>query len=334
MIVVFDSNIWIKHLYLRAPAGAATRFFIKEKKARVALPEVVRLEVEHHLRDDLREYISKIKDNHKRLLAIFGTLKQIVLPCEHDVEQKVSEAFASLGVNIIEVPFCLESARDSFLRTVTKKPPSHRTQQFKDGVLWADCVSLLKNDDVVLVTEDKDFYQGNDYSKGLADTLHREIASFDRNLTLFARLPQLLEEIQCDVTIDHDGLAAAFLEKSHKSTQGLLQRFGFQLAERTGLLADLFVTEKPEVLFLEFKITFRCIDISGAERGDGSLDLRGDGFYNSATRIFSGLGELGEELHFPGVDGSEQVVRNVVVRVGGIVLGHSNVSHTIRKKLD
>jgi putative transposase len=50
--------------------------------------------------------------------------------------------------------------------------------------------------------------------------------------------------------------------------------------------AELFVTENPQVLFLEFKITFRCIDVSGGDRGDGSLAvLRELGF--------SGLHEQG-----------------------------------------
>ena len=49
MIILIDTNTWISELGLNSPRGAATRFFIKQNKARVALPEVVRLETEHHL---------------------------------------------------------------------------------------------------------------------------------------------------------------------------------------------------------------------------------------------------------------------------------------------
>ena len=51
--------------------------------------------------------------------------------------------FSSLGVEVIDVAFSLESARSSFLKTIKKLPPSATTQQFKDGVLWADCLNLL-----------------------------------------------------------------------------------------------------------------------------------------------------------------------------------------------
>src|SRR5712671_5651701 len=78
--------------------GCALLYFAEGSPC-VALPEVIRLEVEHHLRKDLTAYVARIKDNYERLLAIFGTLKEIVLPSESDIEQKVSEAFAGFGLH-------------------------------------------------------------------------------------------------------------------------------------------------------------------------------------------------------------------------------------------
>lgn len=94
------------------------------------------------------------------------------------------------------------------------------------------------------------------------------------------------------------------------------------------------MTENPQVLFLEFLIAFRCIDVSGGDRGDGSLVVQGDGLYNSATGTFSGLGALGSELKFRDSEGIEQERRSIVLRAAGIVLGHKDVSHAVRFKLD
>jgi hypothetical protein len=55
MIVVLDTNIWKSSHYLKSGAAAAIRFYLHQKGGRVGLPEVIRLEVEHHLRADLRE---------------------------------------------------------------------------------------------------------------------------------------------------------------------------------------------------------------------------------------------------------------------------------------
>lgn len=333
MIVVFDTNIWLQHLYLRSSAGAAARFYIAHKNARVALPEVIRLEVEHHLRKDISSYIAKIKDSHERLLAMFGSLKEIVLPTETEIEKKISEAFSSLGVKFIEVPFSFASARSSFLKTINKIPPSDKDQQFKDGVLWADCLSLLNEDDVALVTEDKAFYENREYSKGLAVALRAECPSSARRLILISRLSDLLQEIRSQITIDSKALVDALIKHSDGHF-GVLERNAFQLAEPTQVATELFITENPKVLFFEFKITFRCIDISGANRGDGSFEVQGDGLYNSAEGSFPRLAQLDSKLTFRNEQGEENEYRDLVMRIGPLVLGHKEVVHTLRYKLD
>ena len=93
------------------------------------------------------------------------------------------------------------------------------------------------------------------------------------------------------------------------------------------------LTEQAKHLFLEFTITFRCIDVSQSDRGDGILTLRGDGFYDVSARKFEKLGSLGEELTFRDADGLEQTHKGVVMRVGGITIGHANASHTVRRSL-
>jgi predicted nucleic acid-binding protein len=55
MIIVIDTNIWLAELGLNSHAGTALRFFMRQQKARLAVPEVVRLEVQRHIRADLHE---------------------------------------------------------------------------------------------------------------------------------------------------------------------------------------------------------------------------------------------------------------------------------------
>jgi hypothetical protein len=74
MIIVLDSNIWLGELGLNSSLGAATRFFIRHNNARIALPEVVRFEVEENFRTRLREFTKDIGKNYRQLLAAFGAL--------------------------------------------------------------------------------------------------------------------------------------------------------------------------------------------------------------------------------------------------------------------
>jgi len=118
MLIVFDTNVWISDLALTSNVGTAVRFYLREQKARIGLPEVIKLETEYHLRATLRGHIEKIQSSHRQLLAIFGRLKEVVLPTDDQIEEVISKVFSNLGVEIQEIPFTLESAKASLIRTI------------------------------------------------------------------------------------------------------------------------------------------------------------------------------------------------------------------------
>ncbi len=233
MITVFDANIWIAQLGLRSPLGAAARFYLKRTKAGLALPEVVRLEVERNLRNRLTQCVTRIEDDHRQLLTLFGVLKALVLPDPAAIEAKVNDLFGSLGIDILDVPFSLSSARSSFLKTIDKVPPSDKTQEFRDGVLWADCVKLLEEDDVSLVTGDKAFFQDREYSKGLSRNLAAEIAPAKHRFSLVASLSELIGDFRVDLPLDEELLVQSHLAKNAQAIDGLLSRNGFVLGKKT-----------------------------------------------------------------------------------------------------
>ena len=127
-----------------AGAAAAMRFYLHQKGAKVGLPEVIRLEVERHLRADLREIRDRIYSNHQRLLGMVGNLKEVILPDDARIDDVVANFISGLEFDLLETSLTLEAARSSFLRTVDKIPPSHNIQQFKDGVIWSDCLTLAR----------------------------------------------------------------------------------------------------------------------------------------------------------------------------------------------
>jgi len=334
MIVVFDSNVWLTELGLRSGAAAAAKFFLNHNGARLALPEVVRLEVQHNLQARLTEHIDTIQSNYRQLLTAFGKLREVVLPSHDDVQAKIQDLFDSVEVPKLEIPFSLESARSSYLKTIDKVPPSDKTQEFKDGVIWADCVALLSNEPVVLVTSDKAFYQDRVYEKGLASNLQAEIKDLPHALRLVPNLSALLLALRTPVKIEEGTLAQAFLTAYRDSIYGTLARQGFELGSRRALTCTLFATENPTVLFLEFSMAYECTDIRGDGRTDAVLLLKGDGSYMPTTGGFSDLRNFGEHLKYRLPDGSEGESRNFVLFAGGIVLGHKEVSNVVRYRLN
>lgn len=334
MIVVLDSNIWISQLGLNSPVGTAVRFFIKNRKAQIALPEVIRLETENNLRDRLNGHISKIRDNYSALLTAFGQLKEIVLPDESAVDNKVAGVFASTGLEIRDVPFSTDSAKESFIRTVRELPPCDRSQEFKDGMIWADCLRLLKEDDVIFVTADKAFFQDRDYAKGLNKILDEEARGATHSLRLLPSIEKLLDDIKVEVTLDEQLLVSSYLEQNGDTVQQILGKYGFEAQSGPKVERKLFATENPSKMFLSFVIKFECKDVTKEGRFDGILSVRGDGFYNSDLRSFEQLKSFEEELKFKLEDGSEKQLRNVTLRVAGITMGHKEETHTVRYELD
>lgn len=333
MIVVLDSNIWLAELGLNSSLGAVTRFYLRQQNAQIALPEVVRLEVEHNFRNRLKEFVSEIAKNHRQLLAIFGSLKEVVLPEDSEIDGKVGQIFSELGVNLIEVPFSIESAQSSFMKTVNKVPPSDKTQEFKDGVLWADCCRLLEEDDVSLVTNDKAFFANRDYTKGLSANLADEVSGKAKSFKIFASLSELIGELKTELSIDKKVLVDTLLTKQETSIEGLLTRTSYRLGEAYHVEYSAYVTENPNLLYMEFTVEIVAHDATAESRPDGSLVLRGDANLNTESATYEGIRVWEEELSYNEQDGGHRTSNKTLYAVGNIVLGHKEVSHSVRHKL-
>lgn len=336
MFVVFDSNIWISEWGLTSSRGAATRFYIKQKGAKVALPEVIKLETEHKLKNEIKSYIDTIKQNYRQILAIFGQLKEIVLPDNKSIEIKTASMFTNTKLEIYEIPFSLESAKNSFLKMIDKLSPSNKNDQFRDGVIWADCLKLLEDDDVFLVTGDKAFYKDNTYEKGLADNLLSEANKCNYKLIIFPSITELLGEIIIKVEIDNNSLTDKFVRDNQESIDGILSKNGFKIGDSPVVEKATYATEDPNRLYIEFKITYNCEDISGRNRSNAKMILEGDGSYYVIEKEFSEIRNYGEELLFRLEDGGGESknIRNRVIYAGTLVIGHKTIEHSVRYKLE
>ena len=176
MFILFDTNVWFSQLGLQSPIGAAIRHFTRRRNATVAIPEIVQLEVEETLTTHMLKLKKQIEDSHRQLLHVLGKLKPIHLPSEEEIRKAVESIIPKFDVPIQQIPFNVDVARSSMMKTLRKIPPSgEKNEQFRDGVIWAHCLELISEGDVYLVSEDRDFYQGKNYQNGLASELAEEM---------------------------------------------------------------------------------------------------------------------------------------------------------------
>jgi hypothetical protein len=333
MIVVLDTNVWLKEMALNSTLGAAVRFFLRHRNAQLALPEVVRLEVERNFREKLRTFVANVRDNHRQLLAVFGKLKEIVLPDDTAIENKIAEIFSGVGVELLKIEFSFESARSSFLKTIDKLPPNDQTQQFKDGVLWADCIGLLEQDEVFLVTSDSAFFHQRKYEEGLAKNLLAETAGKTHQLKVFRSVSELLADIRTEVAIDEVLLVQSFMKRHGQLVDDMLRRNSFRLEQVSQIEKTLYITESPTVLYIEFAINIPCSDLSDQNRTGAVMHLKGTGSYDVEAGKYDDMRITGQKLDFLLADGTSKQSVNHILAAASIVIGHRDVVHDVRYQL-
>ena len=331
LTVVLDSNIWLNEQMLRHSVGSALRFFLRKHNARLVVPEVVRLEVELHLEEELKELATSLRDKHRRLLSLVGELKEQVLPTDVELKQAALSAFANVGIEISNFPFSFESARSSFEKVIRSEPPSGpRNQQFKDGVIWSDCLILAKESPVLFVTQDKAFYKDRDYSKGLAENLSREAQGVLHEISIAHEISAILERIGGPIEIDYAHLHHLYFQTIKDNTERLIGSEGYVLGELMAGEHSAFATNDPDIGHVEFSLRYQCIH---PEKPDGSLVAKGECEIHSVTGELSNFRNRGEDFQFVNSDG-EQQKRNIVIGLGSTVIGHRTVQHLVRAALD
>jgi hypothetical protein len=298
----------------------------------MALPEVVQLEVEANLQAKLTSFIDEIRNSHDQLLTVFGELREVILPTPAEVHALIPRLFESVGVNLVNVPFSLESARSSFLKTIHKVQPSNNNQQFKDGVLWADCISLLETDDVTLVTADQAFYSGHRFENGLAKNLQAEADQCEHQFRIIPSLAKLMESLPKSYVFDDESLVEVLLQKAESNVATLVSNNGFNIGETVSVERTVFATENPSVLFFECAVSIACENLLDSQE-PAILRLEADGLYTPEINSFSEVGMLSATFRFLGPDGLQEERKGVYLRAEGTVMGHRVVSSKIRHKL-
>ena len=289
--------------------------------------------MQHNLRELILKAIEDVNAGNRRLLALFGSMKEIVLPSPQEIDAVISGVFSGLQVGILDVPFSFDSADASFMKIIQKLPPSDRTQEFKDGVLWADCVRLLDLDDVLFATTDKAFYANREYGKGLADNLSAELKSKPNRLQLTESIAKVLAHVQTEVRIDEHWFVSVVRARAHSAADELLARTGAEVSGEPSLQRELFATENPEILYFKYSMTFPCVDLTTNGRTDVHLLLAGDGTLKLDPPDIVQVRTGEETVFFTNPDGAEGRVRNVYASASS-VLGHRTITHSVRHPLD
>jgi hypothetical protein len=330
--IVLDSNIWLGEQMLRHSTGSAVRFFLQKHGARVVVPEVVRLEVELHLERQLIELASQIREGHTRLLRAVGELKELVLPSDSVLRSVAKKAFSNTRIDISYFPFSLTSARSSLEKCICSEPPSGpKNQQFKDGVIWADCLQLATESPVHFVTDDKGFYESRDYKKGLASNLLVEMESLPNEITISHSIRSILDLFSHPIGLDYDQIHRQYYPEIRDKVEKMMGSEGFLLGDLLEGRHEVFATDDPDIAHVEFELHYRCNHL---ELAAGLLLVRGECVYRNSTKELEAFRGRSEEFNFVDSEGNKSNRKHFYAFGNSLILGHRNVRYDIRASLD
>ena len=333
MYVLFDTNIWNAQLGLTTKNGAAVRFFLHQRSATVAIPEVVHLELVHNLARRMKKAKHDIRTNHSMLLSVFGSLTDVQLPTDEEIAARVEALLSERDIPHTLIPLSLQAARSSFERIAQQRSPSRGKPQFVDGVIWENCLDLLKKTDVILVTNDSAFYQSKT-SKKIASDLVMELSQFDHSLRLFRNLDDLLAEIRVDVAIDESVVRGRVFADEEKEIAEIFSSTGFQLAGPPDIEIKAYITEIATQLNFSFEIHQPCEDAGPQGRERTAMTINGEGFFDSNTNDIDRLRVSRIRFRYRDVDGEQKNRGAIRVSAEPIWIGSKKLQHTLKIPVD
>ena len=304
MFILFDANVWISQQGLQSRYGAAVRYFAMRQNAIIVIPEIVQLEVEERLTRQLLKLRAQIKDNYRRLLPVMGRVWSDNLPTEEDIREQVKNIIPDFDVQTRLIPFSLEAARSSLQKVLRKIPPAKTKEEFRDGVIWAHCLELLSEGDVLFVTRDTDFYEQGNIEKGLAQELVNEMRETSKahEIKIFPDLVGLLSDIRAPFPIDKTQVIALIQTKERERISELLEAHGFELDGCLEGELNCFATEKANEVYVRFELTQTCHDATGADRHAGRLRVEGSGILDAELTAASDVFLATALLDYPDWD--------------------------------
>lgn len=257
--LVLDTNIWVyKTRLLNTSMGAALLYSLRQLDRILVLPEVVEMEIKKHTIKLGLEAVNRISENYKSLEQLMGVRDDYKVPEEVDFENRAKERIEELEPFIKRISLTLDLVRFALIRVMEETPPNGiKNQQFKDSVIWEHILQLAEEGNVDFVTEDKGFFKDRNPQKGLADNLLEDVEGTKGEIRVFNELSDYLKDLKEETpefnivnTANniHNVLWKELNDKANSKGYKLLQHIDSQI--------NVFLTEKPDILALEFILSY------------------------------------------------------------------------------
>jgi hypothetical protein len=198
--VLLDTNVWVYSTdMLQDPIGQALLYTLRHTGGKIAMPSVIRQEIEKHALSRCIEATTQMAGSIRILERLCNFGGYFDPPSEDDIRKAVKARIEMLSPLLIHVEWTLEDAQSALQRVMDEAPPNtKKNQQYKDSLIWESIPTLLRDAPVHFVSEDKSFFESRQPEKGLSKNLESEITKFANKFKIHIALSDCLSELTVD----------------------------------------------------------------------------------------------------------------------------------------
>jgi len=335
--VFLDANIWISERLLKSSVGAALLYAVRRIGGKIGLPDVTEAELIWGAANDGLKAVKSIESGYTTLQTLTGSRPDCHLPTAVDFERKAKERIADLGDLIIKYDISLDQYKGALHRVVRGAPPNKTKEQFRDTLLWEAIVQAATESEIVFVTNNSDYYQGNRPERGLAQELLEEIRNRGGRIAVYPNLESYLAAIKERIPpLDYDSVANAISTVVYEDLRRYALDRNVALSSLAEYAMEAFLTERKDYLAITYELRYHAVDSNSNSETTSGLQfavVAGKCFYHliSGAITDSSLDRI-ECLNQNGQRVPEK--GTVYIHAGSITLGTRMIPYSVRRRLE
>ena len=309
-VLVFDSSTFLQEVGLTSGKASVLRHYLCAGEMQLMVPQTVVEECERHLKSRAEGKVKSVIDGVGWLARFFGGVDGWKPPAHTQIINRVaalSHGESFMAVVLQDTP---ELKRRAEERCRAERPPSHKKPSPGDCRIWEHCLELLKDRDVVFVSNDGDF-RGHRQPNKLHPQLQVEADAVDSGgvLTFHPGMQPLLSEMKAEVkelptdTLFEFIYKAAAVEVSELE----LNSEGYRPTSTGSVEQQLFTTNQADIVEIRLKMKDPWKRPETVEHL--AFELSGSCQYHLPSRELRNLSTTRVGLYMADPDGTKRAVK-------------------------
>jgi hypothetical protein len=284
MLVVLDTNVWLKERLLRSATGVALLYAVRRLGARLLLPDTTRREILAGVERDGAGAVNSIERGLGIIQSLVGARPGMETPTAEDFRHAAEARFEDFRNLIQPVEVTSSHLERALDRVIEHRPPARTSEQFRDCLLW-ECIRDL-DEECLFVTNDSDFLDKATKGNVLSSELNLESGG---RVRLFANISELLRAVESQLPqVNGERIADAIAAAVTPELESAAASQDWHPGHALSASVELYATERPNTITAVFELEFEAFDgedLHGTPISEGVARVAGECLWSDESGV-------------------------------------------------